>query len=67
MIPSCPTCTHYNPEATTLHGRPYTAELCRRMCMVTALARMAWTARYGLPSAQEHCGPDARFYVARAV
>lgn len=64
--PSCPACASYDPRATTLHGRQFTAELCRRMTCVTALARMAWTDSYGLPSAQEHCGPEGRFFVARA-
>lgn len=60
----CHTCAEYQAEPTEIAGRPFTAELCRRMQMVTALARMAWVGRYGLPSAEPHCGPEAKNWVA---
>lgn len=62
MTPTCTTCASYETRATEIGGRPFTAELCRRMGMVTALARMAWTRDFGLPSAQEHCGPAGRMW-----
>lgn len=64
MSRPCSTCAEYSAHPTTIGGRPAIAEICRRMKMVTALARMAWTTDYGKPSRDPHCGPEATWWRA---
>ena len=61
---TCSTCAEIEVVPTVMHGRPFTAEICRRMGAVTVLARMAWTGRYGQPSGAEHCGVEGRWWRA---